>query len=930
MYFDEVQLAIVEGINDPGIFKAIFTAGGPGSGKSTVASNLGLFAMGARPINSDAPFEHALKKAGHSLKLGSLDPELIDTMRIKAKKLSNSQMDLAVQGRLGLVIDSTARNIERIAKQKAALEAIGYETAMLFVDTSLETALERNRMRPRSVPEKIVTGHHKEITAQRNKLKSLFGQNFWVIQNDGDMRDLEKNTTKWYSKVSSWMKKLPTNAAAKKWMSQFESVNEVDLEKHKAQIDQFGKLIATVSNTKYDPEKPIDSLELAFKVIRAGRWSPKQWELIQKMVKNLDKLDIKLKSLKGMYMGLDKQSKAQYYEGVLTELDLRNPQKRNVSRMAANMDAFEKKLYKKMMGDPKKATMELEAAIKVFKKYHDAAVSITQPIIMAQIKKYEKMLAALRAKPVTEDVLLETMYVGLSKMNPKQFFNNWSNDDLVDAIKDAHKTEIPMKLLKMIKDEMKRRKIKEAVQPKKGKVKLECMECGKKFMSSKPTASTKCPKCKGSDIELAERKGPTAKEIILGMSLESVKTTAENPLVVIWSKSKSVDYPEQGIIGHMNLSTAADIHSFDQAKALELLNKAGKKTGKRVQVKSNVYLEWSKWNAKYIKEETVNEAAVRLPPDVNDVKMSTLYVLLNNAITKKMSKLPSSAPIVLQMLQSLTAVKASIRPDMNLTGYDAIKAFANATSGHFTSDMPPLSTLARKYKIKTDFRGNLVLEVEGIPSSDTNTASIPPIVTPDSTFAGHAVFDCDDETFSNCIKGKKKHGRWSTYLGQGNPFYDKMKSWMGQSYKNKNFIMRNAKSGAMVYARNPLGEQVDEASFDLLPISNAEAKAFADALRKYEKQMEGFQFDKKPEMVANQLVQKGQTTNWFRPFTITFSKQKDVFKLGSSKYDIRYADNNTTSQATVSQSFTKSEDVALLKRELKRFFDTVFKKGISS
>ena len=30
-----------EGVNDPGIFKAFFTAGGPGSGKSYVAQNIG-------------------------------------------------------------------------------------------------------------------------------------------------------------------------------------------------------------------------------------------------------------------------------------------------------------------------------------------------------------------------------------------------------------------------------------------------------------------------------------------------------------------------------------------------------------------------------------------------------------------------------------------------------------------------------------------------------------------------------------------------------------------------------------------------------------------------------------------------------------------------------------------------------------------------
>tara|TARA_B100000949_G_scaffold85555_1_gene76425 strand:- start:2672 stop:6631 length:3960 start_codon:yes stop_codon:yes gene_type:complete len=36
------------------------------------------------------------------------------------------------------------------------------------------------------------------------------------------------------------------------------------------------------------------------------------------------------------------------------------------------------------------------------------------------------------------------------------------------------------------------------------KVKLECQECGKKFSKAKPTSSTRCPKCGGTDIDLAE------------------------------------------------------------------------------------------------------------------------------------------------------------------------------------------------------------------------------------------------------------------------------------------------------------------------------------------------------------------------------------------------------------------------------------------
>ena len=54
---------LTEGINDPGIFKIIFTAGGPGSGKSFISGKTGLTSMGLRAVNSDDIFEKKLEAA---------------------------------------------------------------------------------------------------------------------------------------------------------------------------------------------------------------------------------------------------------------------------------------------------------------------------------------------------------------------------------------------------------------------------------------------------------------------------------------------------------------------------------------------------------------------------------------------------------------------------------------------------------------------------------------------------------------------------------------------------------------------------------------------------------------------------------------------------------------------------------------------------
>ena len=64
-------------------------------------------------------------------------------------------MDRYIRGRLGLVIDATGRDYNVINRQRSMLQMLGYDTYMIFVNTSLEVALQRNRVRTRSVCLKI-------------------------------------------------------------------------------------------------------------------------------------------------------------------------------------------------------------------------------------------------------------------------------------------------------------------------------------------------------------------------------------------------------------------------------------------------------------------------------------------------------------------------------------------------------------------------------------------------------------------------------------------------------------------------------------------------------------------------------------------------------------------------------------------------------
>ena len=151
-----LEQMIQEGVNDPGIFKAFFTAGGPGSGKSYVASRSGvgkLSPYGLKLVNSDNQYEKLLKDAGMEMSPENIYSPKGQEIRGRAKTLTKKQQAGYVQGRLGLLIDGTGKDYVKIKKMADSLRKIGYDTYMMFVNTSLDTAQERNKMRERKLEE---------------------------------------------------------------------------------------------------------------------------------------------------------------------------------------------------------------------------------------------------------------------------------------------------------------------------------------------------------------------------------------------------------------------------------------------------------------------------------------------------------------------------------------------------------------------------------------------------------------------------------------------------------------------------------------------------------------------------------------------------------------------------------------------------------
>ena len=209
------RFIIREGLYDPGIFKAFFLAGGPGSGKTYVNQRI-TPGLGLKNVNSDTAFENALKKAGLSLDMPPSEEEKRDIVRARAKKLTTNQLSLYIRNKLGLVIDSTARDYVKMEVAKAALTRNGYESWCIFVNTSLDVALARNAARDRTVPADIVKKSHAEIQQNMGKLQRLFGmKNFIVIDNN---KANDKILDKVYKMVRKIVKKPVTDPRAKMWM----------------------------------------------------------------------------------------------------------------------------------------------------------------------------------------------------------------------------------------------------------------------------------------------------------------------------------------------------------------------------------------------------------------------------------------------------------------------------------------------------------------------------------------------------------------------------------------------------------------------------------------------------------------------------------------------------------------------------------------
>ena len=143
------------------------------------------------------------------------------TVRKKAKLMTKARRKQYMDGRLGMIVDGTGHDYAKLSKEKKQLEKLGYDCYMVFVNTSLEVAKQRNQERARSLPENILVKSWKDVQNNLGKFQGLFGGNFAVVDNSKFLKpeDAQKKFGMIVKKyINKFIKGAVRNPIGKKWI----------------------------------------------------------------------------------------------------------------------------------------------------------------------------------------------------------------------------------------------------------------------------------------------------------------------------------------------------------------------------------------------------------------------------------------------------------------------------------------------------------------------------------------------------------------------------------------------------------------------------------------------------------------------------------------------------------------------------------------
>jgi len=187
-----------------GLFKAIFLTGGPGSGKDVVIREA-IAEQKFVELNSVQAFDY-----------------LMDKQKLAEK--TNDYRRESIRNRGPLIINGPADDHSKIIRIKEELEELGYETSMVFVDTTDTASKERNERLTKMIAESVRYDKWKLSQTCKESYRQIF-ENFIDFDNSGSYESLEEVISDTYEQINTFVENRNYNRIAFSWLENSGKVN---------------------------------------------------------------------------------------------------------------------------------------------------------------------------------------------------------------------------------------------------------------------------------------------------------------------------------------------------------------------------------------------------------------------------------------------------------------------------------------------------------------------------------------------------------------------------------------------------------------------------------------------------------------------------------------------------------------------------------
>lgn len=166
-------------------YKAVFLVGGPGSGKDIL-----------------------IKTSLSEMELPEVSLERLHRAIVERKNLPE------LEGNPPVIVNGNAESYEKIVLAKAVLEAVGYETSMIFVYTTDEKSKERNDLRisnnMKTISEDVRQNKYRASTSNMKLFSQMFEQ-FYLYDNTNEYMNVSESMK---VEIAGWLHELQENILA--------------------------------------------------------------------------------------------------------------------------------------------------------------------------------------------------------------------------------------------------------------------------------------------------------------------------------------------------------------------------------------------------------------------------------------------------------------------------------------------------------------------------------------------------------------------------------------------------------------------------------------------------------------------------------------------------------------------------------------------